>query len=146
MIANNYIYEALKQVLPDDYPTKLGMIDLSKINNEKAVITKNTVAIYLKSATNPEREIDGTYAIEYIRVVFNVYTDRGGEGVRVGYDYCSRVCETLDKLFNRVFNIDNKCFTVLDSRRLGNYEYLGPTKQGIQTFSINYLISYEGGN
>lgn len=146
MITINYIYEAIKQIIPNNLTTKFSFIDLGKVIDEKAVITENTVAIYLKSATNPERVIEGDYAIEYIRVVFNVYTTRGSKGVKEGLEYCKEVCETMDKVFNRVFSIDDKCFTILDSSRLGNYEYLGPTKQGIQTFSINYMLKYEGGN
>lgn len=146
MLSLDKLFEGIEQSIPNDFPTKFSYIDLIRVIDEKSIVTEDTTVIYFKSANNPDRVIEGNYAIEYQRMVINVYTHRGESGVLDGLDYCKRVCECLDKVFNKVFNIDGICFTILDCKRLGNYNYLGPTKQGIQTFSINYLIKYEGGN
>lgn len=144
MISIDKLYEALLQVLPDDYPIKFSYVDLASSSDGEIHVVKNTAAMYFRSAGIPvARDItSGKYILENIRLVMNVFTDRGEAGVLAGLDYCRRVCEVLDGLFNRRFIVGNTPVFIADCQKIGSYQYVGPTKQGIASFSINYLIKY----
>lgn len=139
------LYKAVKETLPESLPTKFNFVETSEIESGKFKPTKNTVAIYFKSANNGERTVDGKYVIEYLRMILNVYTDEGERGVLDGHSLCKRLCESLDVVFNRDFEIDGYELTILDCARQGLYNYTGPDKSGVETFSINYLLTIEGG-
>lgn len=144
MIASNDIYEAIKQIIPQELPTKFGYIDISKVKNEKTEVLKNTVAIYIRAASDGIRDIKGGYKIETARVIFNLYTDRGEKGVLFGESYCKAICDALDSCYNQAIETEGAHLLVMQFNRQGRPVYLGPTEQGIATFSINYVIKYSG--
>lgn len=144
MTSTNNLFEALIQVLPKDYSIKFSYLDLASSNNGEINVTKNTAAIYFRSAGNSTiRDIStGRYGQDMLRLVMNVFTDRGEAGVLAGLDYCKRVCDTLDTIINKVFIVGDTKVFIADCQKIGNYQYVGPTKQGIASFSLNYLIKY----
>lgn len=144
MISTDMLYEALLQVLPDDYPVKFSYVDLASGDSNTIKVTKNTAAMYFRSAGNPSaRDVtSGDYGQEMLRLVMNVFTDRGEAGVLAGLDYCARVCKALDHVFNRQFNVKGAKVFIADCQKIGNYQYVGPTKQGVASFSLNYLVKY----
>lgn len=144
MTSTDKLYEALIQVLPGDYPVKFSYVDLASSENDKIKVTKNTAAMYFRSAGNSvARDISsGEYGQEMMRLVMNVFTDRGEAGVLAGLDYCDRVCKALDKVFNKVFVVGETKVFISDCQKIGNYQYVGQTKQGVASFSLNYLIKY----
>lgn len=145
MIDLTKVYKAVKQTLPDGLPTKFNFVDTAKIESGKFKPTRDTVVIYFKSAKSGERTADGKYAIEYLRMILNVYTHEGESGVLYGHALCKQLCESLDCLFNKDFEIDGVEISILDNKRDGFYNYTGPHKSGVETFSINYLLTIEGG-
>lgn len=144
MTSTDKLYEALLQVLPGDYPVKFSYVDLASSENNTIKVTKNIAAMYFRSAGNPSaRDVSsGEYGQEMLRLVMNVFTDRGEAGVLAGLDYCDRVCKALDHVFNKTFVVGETKVFIADCQKIGNYQYVGPTKQGIASFSLNYLIKY----
>ena len=144
MISTDKLYMALLQILPKDYPIRFSYLDLASSENNTIKVIKNTAALYFRSAGNPvARDISsGKYGQEMMRVVMNIFTDRGEAGVLAGLDYCDRVCKILDRVFNQTFVIGETKVYIADCQKIGNYQYVGPTKQGIASFSLNYLIKY----
>lgn len=146
MIADIDLYKALKEVIPKELSSLFSYIEQSKVVGDKTIVKEDTAVFYFRSANNPIRTIDGTYVLEFNRLVLNIFTHRGEDGVLAGHKYCKHICDNLDKIFNKDYEVDGTCFTILNCRRLGKYQYVGPNKQGIASFSINYMIEYEGGN
>lgn len=145
MVATNILYEALLTVLPTTYKLKFSYLEASTVSGNKTIINKNIGAIYFRSAGNSEyRKIgDGEYGIDQYRMIINLYTDRGESGVLAGLDYCAKVCDILDKLYNTNINVNGTNVFICETKRLGNYQYMGPTEQGIASFSINYLVKFK---
>lgn len=139
------LYRAVKQTVPSGLSTKFNFVETAKIESGKFKPTKDTVAIYFKTANNGVRTADGKYAIEFVRMIVNVYTSEGERGVLDGHTLCKQLCESFDCLFNTDFEIDGVEISILDCKREGLYNYTGPHKSGVETFSINYLLTIEGG-
>lgn len=144
MIPTNTLFEALLSVLPTTYPLKFSYIERSTVSGTNVTVTKNTGALYFRSAGNGQyREVStGKYKVNSYRLILNLYTDKGESGVLAGLSYCAEVCEILDTLFNKSITVGDDTVFIVSCHKLGNYQYLGPTDQGIASFSLNYLIKF----
>lgn len=145
MTSSKDLFLALKSMMPQDFPIKFSYIDLVTSDGREMNVTKNTAAVYFRAAGDPEqRDVSsGRYLVNQYRVVINVFTDRGEAGVLSGIEYCDKICDAFETLFNKQISIstDTKVY-IIDCQRMGSPQYVGPTKQGIASFSLNFLLKF----
>lgn len=148
LVDNIKIFEGLVNYLNNQiekpWPALYEEIDLNKILNDQSIQTVNTLVFGFHSANNPVRVSGGEYAQLYRRVVINVYTSKGVNGVIDGDAYCSKIEKCFGNLYNTEL-VDNSggCLYILNNQELGSYHKSGKTKQGIQTYTLEFLLTID---
>lgn len=144
MISARDLFDALVPLLPDDVTWSFDYADVQIIDGEVETDLVNAGAIYFRGGPNPtDRDLStGKYKRQYYRLDFNIYSDFGVNGVIRGNEICSKICDTLDTIFNHTFNVNNKTGVFLNFVKTGNFGKVGVTRDGVSIFSFSYILQY----
>ena len=136
-MTENELYIIIKNCLPQTFKPRFNIAKTTTRNADGTVNNlSNLISIYIKSAESPDRTLRGNYIRNKRRVVFNIYTDRGGESqVDAGYNACNTIKQGMNSLIGTQGIID--CRLLIDSN------YLGLTDQGVHCFSLEYKVTLQ---
>ncbi len=137
------LYEIVKTCIPSSITPKFSFANMVKeAGDNKYKPIENTASIYFRPSVDNLRAISGKYVQESYRLLINLFTTRGEAGVINGISLCEEITSNLDNLINKSYYIDGTGVYIAHTEKSQSYGYVGPTEQGIATFSINYIIKF----
>ena len=137
------LYEIVKTCIPASITPKFSYVETVKPGTkDKYEVIENTAGIYFRPNMANKRDIAGNYLQESYRLLINLYTTRGETGIKNGIVICEEIVSKLDKIYNKSYSINGVGVYIANAERSQSFGYVGPTDQGVATFSINYLITF----
>lgn len=129
------LYFYLKSILKEyvvDYTVTFGSLDL---------LEHYAVGLYLKGSGMSDRVLDtGKYTTCTTRLTVNINTDDTSSGFSDGYKYCKYINDRLSVLNNKTVKDDFLFISSIEALSPANY--IGRQDQGINKFSLNFIINY----
>lgn len=137
------LYDIVKTCIPESITPKFSYVETVKPGTkDKYEVIENTAGIYFRPNMANKRVLAGNYIQESYRLLINLYTTRGETGIKNGIVICEEIVSNLDKLYNKSYSINGVGVYIANTERSQSFGYVGPTDQGVATFSINYLITF----
>lgn len=97
------------------------------------------------SGTSPLIDLDGERVNRAQSMVININADILENSINECEMFIDELSYKLLKIFNYRFIQDNESVFIVSIKQRGDRNYLGKNEQNIPMYSINFLITYEGG-
>lgn len=147
-INDRLLYEVVKKSLSADLKARFSIVKTTtQGENGEVEIIPNTVTIKIDPCEAPKRDMSGNYYDFRKLVRINIFVDRGGgDIVDRGFEYCSEIKDSLNKLFRKTVDIKIKeneySVFIRDCVMTQDSYHVGIDENGIHYFSLTYKIYY----
>lgn len=126
------IHRIISECLGNEYSVFIGNIDDNK---------EDTASIGIYSGINPETEFGDTLSIENTNLLINLHTHNGADGVEEGFNKLGVIRDRLSELNNHEYS--GGSHSIINTRMVGNINFLGNNKYNIPLFSMSLNVSYK---
>jgi hypothetical protein len=136
------LYDAIKQNFPSELKPYFNRKEIGKVDKDgKLIVPNNKVYCEFEGIGN-YRMADGTIGTRTALLTMNLFTGRTDDDQLRGFDYSEQIVNKLDKITNKLMNINGKQLIIKNCKRVGDYKHMIEDSTQSNCFIIKYIIKF----